>query len=1040
MVDDDFTLRIAIDKVAWNYRVELSYSDPRSQAQVAPQRGEPVFDLDVLLELKEANEDYGKALTRQLLADPELERRFLEVERAAQASDRFLRILLHIDPSAQELHGLRWELLRHPRSGAVLSTSQSVVLSRFMVSDDARPVTLRTRAELTAVVAVSAPSIESLQHMKLAPVDYEGEAERARAALDGMEIRVLGGPGSPLTIDRLLESLRDGVDILYLVCHGMFGRRTDAPALILQDDEGAAQASKGQDLAVRIEELRERPRLVVLVSCHSAGDGTPGIAGLGTTPQATLAGRLAEAGVPAVLAMQGLITMATVEAMMPVVLGELRRDGRIDRALAVARGTIRGHHDWWMPVLYTRLLGGRLWTIEDGVTPAPGSVAARLDAAYSRREELTLAGEDTRQVDTEILELRRKQRHGPTLHANEFLGDGRFRLIEVVGQGGFATVWKAYDKKLRRFVAIKVLHGQFAQVASRRERLFRGARRMAELQHPHVVRVLVPEGEEQGFYYYVMEYVAGGDLHQAIVGKKIDTEQAFDVVEKIAGVLEVAHARGLVHRDVKPQNILLHEDGTPALTDFDLVQATDTTGGTRTGALGTVLYAAPEQNEDASRVDHRVDIYSLGMTAVFCIYGRRLPQTAMFARNAFLGRLRCEFKLFVVLQRAVALRAGERFETMARFRVALATARRRPELSEQPVKESDAAAEATLIETKGRREGFDDRSKDERLGLSRRALLAGGAVVGGLAVGGLIWQSWREKGEEQEGLVDGSILNSNLLEVGKISDKLWASGASTSGLSEERVEQSLTHSNESGELARSSGRNIVFSKSGIELVQVPAGRFLMGSPAGVGYDDERPQHEVELASFYLAKTPVTNAQYARFLEANRDATKPGGWSDMLERWPDDPVVGISWYHAQKFCKWAGLTLPTEAQWEYACRAGTTTEYYSGDDEEDLARVGWYSGNSDGRLHEVGKKEPNAFGFYDVHGNVWEWCLDAFVSYTNVVRPGDGLRGPPVGDSDRVIRGGSFGNAAPLARSAFRSGVDPRFRRRLVGFRAVQAIP
>ena len=300
--------------------------------------------------------------------------------------------------------------------------------------------------------------------------------------------------------------------------------------------------------------------------------------------------------------------------------------------------------------------------------PTPGSISARLDDAYKRREKLIIDGEDTTKIDAELLELRREQRHGPTLHANEYLGNGRFRLIEMIGHGGFATVWKAYDKKERQLVAIKVLHGQFAPVESQRERLFRGARKMAELQHPHIVRVLVPEGEELGFYYYVMEYVAGGDLHRAIVEDQLDTTQALDVIEAIASALEVAHERGLVHRDVKPQNILLRSDGTPVLSDFDLVHARDTTGGTRTGAMGTVLYAAPEQNEDASRVDHRADIYSLGMTAVFCIHGDKLPGSAMYHRDKFFAGLRCDDGLRAVLQRAVALEPQKRFGTIGSFR------------------------------------------------------------------------------------------------------------------------------------------------------------------------------------------------------------------------------------------------------------------------------------------------------------------------------------------------------------------------------------
>lgn len=308
--------------------------------------------------------------------------------------------------------------------------------------------------------------------------------------------------------------------------------------------------------------------------------------------------------------------------------------------------------------------------------PSPlDSVAAKLHAAYSRRRELLIAGEDTAHIDAAILGLRRELRRGPTLQAGELLGDGRFLLKEVIGRGGFATVWKAYDEEDRAFVAVKVLHGQFVDVPSRRERLFRGAKRMARLQHPNVVRVLIPKAEDQGFYYYVMEYIDGGDLHQAILEKRLGTDQAFDVIELIAAALGEAHRQGLVHRDVKPQNILLRKDGTPALTDFDLVQARDTTGGTHTGALGTIVYAAPEQNTDAKRVDYRTDIFSLGMAAIFCIYGNDLPVEVMYRRDTFLANLSCSTDIRAVLHKAVAIERNERYETMASFRTALANAR-----------------------------------------------------------------------------------------------------------------------------------------------------------------------------------------------------------------------------------------------------------------------------------------------------------------------------------------------------------------------------
>lgn len=217
---------------------------------------------------------------------------------------------------------------------------------------------------------------------------------------------------------------------------------------------------------------------------------------------------------------------------------------------------------------------------------------------------------------------------------------------------------------------------------------------------------------------------------------------------------------------------------------------------------------------------------------------------------------------------------------------------------------------------------------------------------------------------------------------------------------------------------------------GVELVLVPGGRFLMGSP-------KESQHEVELSSFWLARTPVTNAQYREYLQANPEVEEPEYWGSNSLNQDEQPVVGVSWNEARAYCAWAGLRLPTEAQWEYACRAGTTTRYYSGDTEEDLKKVGWYKANSSGRLHAVGELEPNAWGLYDTHGNVWEWCEDAFGDFATLPRGGDGLRYEPVGEADRVIRGGFFMDEARSARSAHRYGYAPSRRWSFVGLRPAQ---
>jgi formylglycine-generating enzyme required for sulfatase activity/class 3 adenylate cyclase/glycosyltransferase involved in cell wall biosynthesis len=238
------------------------------------------------------------------------------------------------------------------------------------------------------------------------------------------------------------------------------------------------------------------------------------------------------------------------------------------------------------------------------------------------------------------------------------------------------------------------------------------------------------------------------------------------------------------------------------------------------------------------------------------------------------------------------------------------------------------------------------------------------------------------------------------------------------------------------------GKAIRFEEAGIDLMRIEGGTFLMGSPDDdeEAFGDERPQHEVELGSFYLARTPVTNAQYSRYLAQRPDAPEPALWGNKQYIQPEQPVVGVSWNEAQTYCDWAGLVLPTEAQWEYACRAGTTTRYWSGDTEQDLARVGWYRGNADRQLHLVGEKEANAFGLLDMHGNVREWCRDNMGAYTTSARPVDGLRHEPVGDTDRVVRGGGWVLAARVARSAYRDGRLPSGRFDFIGFRPALGQP
>ena len=224
---------------------------------------------------------------------------------------------------------------------------------------------------------------------------------------------------------------------------------------------------------------------------------------------------------------------------------------------------------------------------------------------------------------------------------------------------------------------------------------------------------------------------------------------------------------------------------------------------------------------------------------------------------------------------------------------------------------------------------------------------------------------------------------------------------------------------------------------GLELVTISAGRFLMGSPPGVGRVHEQPQHEVSLQTFLLGRYPVTNAEYRRYLESNPVAKEPKYWGDRRFNQDHQPVVGVDWDDGQRFCAWAGGRLPTEAEWEYACRAGTVTEFHWGTDEEQAVEFAWFGENWEtDSTHPVGKKRPNAWGLHDLTGNVWEWTQDVWHdSYEGA--PVDGSAWTEGDGGRRVLRGGSWGSESVGLRSAYRIGYYPGIRDNFLGFRLAQ---
>ena len=239
---------------------------------------------------------------------------------------------------------------------------------------------------------------------------------------------------------------------------------------------------------------------------------------------------------------------------------------------------------------------------------------------------------------------------------------------------------------------------------------------------------------------------------------------------------------------------------------------------------------------------------------------------------------------------------------------------------------------------------------------------------------------------------------------------------------------------------------IVHQKTGMELILVPSGEVTMG--AG------KRTYQVTIGTpFYMGKTEVTNAQYRRFVEASgyegkADVDPDPDYDLYLRHWrgksimsneDDYPVVWVSWKNAGAFCRWAGLSLPSEAQWEYACRAGTTTSYYFGDDRKEFDKYGWANSSKEYHTHPVAGKLPNGWGFYDMGGNVWEWVADDYVDYEYADKYGL----PPTDGSARLdgkmtkaLRGGSWGNGSVVCASGSRHNSAPTNASSEFGFRVV----
>jgi len=632
---------------------------------------------------------------------------------------------------------------------------------------------------------------------------------------------------------------------------------------------------------------------------------------------------------------------------------------------------------------------------------------------------------------------------------------GQWRIVRELGRGGFGAVFEAEELNLGQTQALKVLD---PAMVAREELLARFRREVAlmrQLVHPRIVRVY-DYREDRGEHLALisMEYVAGCAVREVLVTARsrkapIPVGLALTILSQTLEALAAAHGQGVIHRDVTPGNILLAggtaeellaawgeepasrrtgeaAGGTGAhaaggrevlldpqvkLVDFGiagLVERTELSQKSR--VMGTTGYVAPEALDADAEVTAAADVFGAGAVAYELLCGK-VPLSTTF-RDIVNFRPKLARWLADVVMGLIAGEparrpaAGVALSALAHARNAAVGQQKEDEEKRQDEAESQQQESALMVRDAPLILTSDCRIQPAEPGTAPPVLTPTPMIAASRS--GLVecpLDGKRNRPEETfrcRGCGQGDLCLTHFDPEERICVECVA---------QRRMQEEV--------------RSLLM---GMEFIQIPSGSFQMGS--NNGEKDEMPEHRVTVSRpFYLQATPVTQGQWRARMGDNLSQFKKGD---------DYPVEQVSWNDAQAFLQklnamdpGKNYRLPTEAEWEYACRAGTVGERYG-----ELDAIAWYEGNSGGQTHPAGEKQPNAWGLYDMLGNVWEWCSDWYGENYYASSPATDPRGPMSGRS-RVLRGGSWYDIDSGTRGAKRSRDLPDSRDYNLGFRCAR---